>query len=91
MCGVINSGTYTDRFTIQLIYVDTFKYFHQLSPLTLINTTLLLLQLLFLLTQMQEELERGQTFVAPVVNVLHEAAEAARTNSTYVQQRLAGE
>jgi hypothetical protein len=39
---------------------------------------------------MQEELEKGQTFVAPVVNVLHEAAEAARTNSTYVLGRLAG-
>ncbi len=36
---------------------------------------------------MQEELERGQTFQAPVVNVLHETAEAARTNSTYVQGR----
>jgi hypothetical protein len=41
--------------------------------------------------QMQEELERGQTFQVPVVNVLHETAEAARTNSTYVQSRLAGE
>lgn len=40
---------------------------------------------------MQEELERGQTFQTPVVNVLHEAGEAARTNSTYVQARLAGE
>jgi hypothetical protein len=40
---------------------------------------------------MQEELERGQTFQVPVVNVLHETAEAARTNSTYVQARLAGE
>lgn len=40
---------------------------------------------------MQEELERGQTFQTPVVNVLHEAAEAARTSSTYVQGRLAGE
>lgn len=40
---------------------------------------------------MQEELEKGQTFQTPVVNVLHEAAEAARTNSTYIQQRLAGE
>ena len=48
---------------------------------------------LFQLTlwQMQEELERGQTFNVPVVNVLHEAGEAARTNSTYVQGRLAGE
>jgi len=41
--------------------------------------------------QMQEELERGQTFQTPVVNVLHETAEAARINSTYVQSRLAGE
>ena len=40
---------------------------------------------------MQEELERGQTFQAPVVNILHETAEAARVNSTYVQARLAGE
>jgi hypothetical protein len=40
---------------------------------------------------MQEELERGQTFEAPLVNVLHETAEAARTSSTYVQARLAGE
>jgi hypothetical protein len=40
---------------------------------------------------MQEELERGQTFDAPLVNVLHETAEAARTSSTYVQARLAGE
>lgn len=40
---------------------------------------------------MQEELEKGQTFTAPVVNILHETAEAARTNSTYVQARVAGE
>lgn len=39
----------------------------------------------------QDKLESGQTFVAPVVNLLHETSEPARTNSTYVQQRLAGE
>lgn len=42
-------------------------------------------------SQMQEELERGQTFEAPAVNVLHEAAEVPRVHSTYVQGRLAGE
>jgi len=40
--------------------------------------------------KMQEELERGQVFVAPVVNILHETAEPARTNSTYVLGRLEG-
>lgn len=39
---------------------------------------------------MQEELDRGQVFVAPVVNILHETAEPARTNSTYVLGRLDG-
>ena len=41
--------------------------------------------------QMQDDLERDTNFTAPVANVLHEAAEPARTNSTYVMQRLAGE
>lgn len=63
------------------IFVDTPKTFPFLNLLTFYFSVL----------QMQEELERGQTFQTPVVNVLHEAAEAARTNSTYVQGRLAGE
>eukprot|EP01035_Chromulina_nebulosa_P024170 gene24170-31416_t len=41
--------------------------------------------------KMQDDLERDNNFTAPVANVLHEAAEPARTNSTYVMQRLAGE
>ena len=40
---------------------------------------------------MQDDLERDTNFTAPVANVLHEAAEAARTTSNYVMQRLAGE
>lgn len=40
--------------------------------------------------QIQEEMDRGQVFVAPVVNILHETAEPARTNSTYVLGRLEG-
>jgi len=38
-----------------------------------------------------QEKDSGQQFVVPVVNLLHETAEPARTNATYVQQRLAGE
>ena len=41
--------------------------------------------------QAQEKLEEGQTFMAPLPNILHETAEPARTKSTFVQQRLAGE
>ncbi len=40
---------------------------------------------------MQEELEKGESFTVPEVNILHEAAEPARGFSTYVQKRLAGE
>ena len=40
---------------------------------------------------MQEELEKGETFTVPEVNVLHETAEPARTYSTFVQKRVAGE
>lgn len=40
---------------------------------------------------MQEELERGETFTVPEVNILHETAEPARTFSTYVQKRMVGE
>lgn len=45
---------------------------------------------MYVFMQMQEELDRGQVFVAPVVNILHETAEPARTNSTYVLGRLEG-
>lgn len=41
--------------------------------------------------KMQEELEKGESFTVPEVNILHEAAEPARGFSTYVQKRLAGE
>jgi len=41
--------------------------------------------------KMQEELEKDSNLAAPAVNVLHEAAEPARTGSNYVMQRLAGE
>lgn len=40
---------------------------------------------------MQEQIEAEQTFRVPEVNILHEAAEPARTNSIFAQQRLAGE
>ena len=39
----------------------------------------------------QEELEKGQTFIVPEVNILHDTAEPARMHSTYVQAKLSGD
>lgn len=39
----------------------------------------------------QEELEKGETFTVPEVNILHDTAEPARLHSTYVQAKLQGE
>lgn len=41
--------------------------------------------------KVQAELEAETTFTVPEVNLLHEAAEAPRVHSNYVQSRLAGE
>lgn len=41
--------------------------------------------------RVQQELEKETQFSVPEVNLLHEAAEAPRVHSTYVQSRLAGE
>jgi len=39
----------------------------------------------------QEKLEESQTFVPPIINLLHEPLDQSRTTSTFVQQRLANE